>query len=94
MPLRYYSSKGPVKALWTFSKSFLNDVDVIVATSSIYADTSPTLKDYREKVEIIPLGLSSHTLPNQPNKELANKRQERRGDGFSSLLECSTTIEA
>jgi rhamnosyl/mannosyltransferase len=82
MPLRYYSSKGSVKALWTFSKSFLNDVDVIVATSSIYADTSPTLKNYREKVEIIPLGLSRNALPNEPNKELVNKWQERLGDGF------------
>jgi rhamnosyl/mannosyltransferase len=63
-------------------KAFLNDVDVIVATSSIYADTSPTLKNYREKVEIIPLGLSRNALPNEPSKELVNKWQERLGDGF------------
>lgn len=37
--------------------SFLADVDVIVATSPNYVESSPVLKRFRDKVSVIPFGL-------------------------------------
>jgi rhamnosyl/mannosyltransferase len=61
---------------------FLNDVDVIVATSPNYVDTSPILKSQRKKVEIIPLGLSIGVLPERANEEVVDLWREKLGEGF------------
>jgi glycosyltransferase involved in cell wall biosynthesis len=61
---------------------FLADVDVIVATSPAYYESSPALQKHRSKVEIIPLGLSTETLPNKPNEETVDLWREKLGEGF------------
>jgi glycosyltransferase involved in cell wall biosynthesis len=61
---------------------FLADVDVIVATSPAYCDSSPVLQKHRSKVEVIPLGLSKYALPNQPDKEIVALWREKLGEGF------------
>jgi rhamnosyl/mannosyltransferase len=53
---------------------FLGDVSRIVATSPNYRDTSPVLRRYRDKVEVIPLGLSERP-PDDPAL-LARLRQQ------------------
>lgn len=62
--------------------AFFADIDAIVATSPAYCDSSLTLQKYRSKVEVIPLGLSEDTLPEQPNKEAVDLWRERLGEGF------------
>jgi glycosyltransferase involved in cell wall biosynthesis len=62
--------------------AFLGDVDVIVATSRAYFDSSPVLQKYQPKVEVIPLGLSKGTLPDQPDKEVVDLWREKLGEGF------------
>ncbi|NCC24700.1 MAG: glycosyltransferase [Deltaproteobacteria bacterium] len=49
----------------------LSRAGAVVATSSPYADTSPVLGRFREKVEIIPLGLdmSRFHVPDRPKAE-------------------------
>ncbi|WP_444943982.1 glycosyltransferase [Microbulbifer sp. ZKSA006] len=42
---------------------FLSRADRIIATSQAYADTSAVLSNYREKVEVIPLGISEGDYP-------------------------------
>lgn len=42
---------------------FLSDVKMIVATSPNYAQTSSVLKNYQNKLEVIPLGLDEHDYP-------------------------------
>jgi glycosyltransferase involved in cell wall biosynthesis len=71
--LKLYS---PLKAV------FFADIDTIVATSPAYLDSSPTLQNYRSKVEIIPLGLSTETLPDQPNEDAVALWREKLGEGF------------
>lgn len=44
---------------------FLSDADVIVATSENYLKSSPTLQKFKEKVEVIPLGLGARPPVNQ-----------------------------
>jgi rhamnosyl/mannosyltransferase len=61
---------------------FLADVDVIVATSPAYCDSSPTLQKHRSKVEVIPLGLSKDALPNHPDKDIVDLWREKLGEGF------------
>jgi rhamnosyl/mannosyltransferase len=62
--------------------AFLGDVDAVVATSPAYLDSSPTLQKYRSKVEVIPLGLSTETLPDQPNEDAVALWREKLGEGF------------
>lgn len=42
---------------------FLSSVDSIVATSPNYFKTSPVLKQFAEKVSVIPIGLDKNTYP-------------------------------
>jgi rhamnosyl/mannosyltransferase len=62
--------------------NFFADIDTIVATSPAYLDSSLTLQKYRSKVEVIPLGLSTETLPDQPNKDAVALWREKLGEGF------------
>jgi glycosyltransferase involved in cell wall biosynthesis len=62
--------------------AFLGDVDAIVATSPAYLDSSPILQKHRSKVEVIPLGLSEDTLPEQPDKEVVDLWRGKVGEGF------------
>jgi rhamnosyl/mannosyltransferase len=49
--LRFY---GP------FLRRFLNKATRILPTSSIYADSSPFLREFREKCRVVPLGVDTH----------------------------------
>ena len=62
--------------------AFLADVDAIVATSPAYSDSSSVLQKHSLKVEVIPLGLSTETLPDQPNQDAVALWREKLGEGF------------
>lgn len=46
---------------------FLNNVDVVVASSPNYMQTSPVLKSLKQKPEVIPFGLDSSSYPKAPD---------------------------
>ncbi len=54
---------------------FLSDMKAIVATSPQYAETSPVLARYRDRVEIIPLGMADRRDELDPDK-VARWRRE------------------
>lgn len=54
---------------------FLKSVNRIVATSPNYCKTSPILKQYQEKITVIPIGLDESTYPEPSEKLLAHWRQ-------------------
>src|SRR5690606_2518905 len=57
-------------------KAFLRDVDRIVVTSPNYLESSQTLQSYREKTEIIPIGLDeSMSIP--VDDEVVRKWKEK-----------------
>jgi O-antigen biosynthesis rhamnosyltransferase len=60
---------------------FLDSVDRIVATSPQYAATSDVLKLYREKIEVVPLGLTPGYYP-VPDDALIRTWKERIGGPF------------
>jgi glycosyltransferase involved in cell wall biosynthesis len=60
---------------------FLTSVDRIVATSPNYAETSPVLARYANKVEVIPIGLDRSTYP-KPSAELIKKWRDKFGGRF------------
>jgi len=57
-------------------RRFLGSVNRIVATSQNYLDTSDTLKDYREKIEVIPIGLDRSSYPDPDPALIARWRAE------------------
>jgi len=60
---------------------FLAGMTKIVATSPNYAETSPTLRKYKDHLMVIPLGLDERTYP--PVKlELVNKVTAKYGNDF------------
>lgn len=59
---------------------FLRSVDRIVATSPNYAATSEVLRAHRDKVEVVPLGLTRNYYP-KPDEALLQKWRERTGGG-------------
>ncbi len=61
--------------------SFLKKMDKIVATSTNYFATSKTLARFREKVEVIPIGLNSESYPRLQMEVLERLRQQV-GEGF------------
>jgi glycosyltransferase involved in cell wall biosynthesis len=63
--------------------SYLNAMDMIVATSPNYFATSNVLTQYAKKVEVIPIGLNEPSYPTiqEQNKNLSQAR-ERYGSGF------------
>ncbi|WNZ58558.1 glycosyltransferase [Microbulbifer sp. MKSA007] len=60
---------------------FLSRADRIVATSQAYVDTSPVLSRYREKVEVIPLGISEENYP-PPSSQTVESIVSRFGRDF------------
>lgn len=60
---------------------FLNRMQRIVATSPHYAASSPVLRQFRTKVEVIPLALDEHTYPVVTQEELETVRAWV-GEGF------------
>ncbi|GLQ18657.1 glycosyltransferase [Maritalea porphyrae] len=60
-------------------KWFLNRTDSIVATSVNYAESSPVLQNFRNKVTTIPIGLAERP---KLNNKLVGKWQERLGNDF------------
>lgn len=62
-------------------KCFLQRVNVIVAASPNYVETSPVLQHYRDKVKVIPYGLNKQFYTNPP-EESVEQWQQRFPDGF------------
>jgi rhamnosyl/mannosyltransferase len=60
---------------------FLKSIDRIVATSQNYLDTSGTLIGYREKTEVIPIGLDRLTYPD-PDTHLTARWRAEFGERF------------
>ncbi len=60
--------------------AFLGRVDRIVATSDAYAQTSPVLARYRDKLAVIPIGIGGHRTLYTPTEFAA--LQARLGSGF------------
>jgi rhamnosyl/mannosyltransferase len=60
---------------------FLNQMDVLVATSDNYARTSTVLQYYADKVEVIPIGLDEKSYPVATKDEIETMRQQV-GDKF------------
>ncbi len=60
---------------------FLNSVDLLVATSPNYLETSPVLRRYQNKTKVIPLGISKRHYVTPPSSTLAHW-QQRFGDRF------------
>lgn len=53
---------------------FLGSVTRIVATSPNYAETSPVLKRFADKVEVIPIGLNEQSYPSSSEAKLSEWR--------------------
>ncbi|WP_218563869.1 glycosyltransferase family 4 protein [Marinospirillum perlucidum] len=60
---------------------FLSNVDVIVAASPNYAESSKVLQQYKSKLKIIPYGLDESTYPEVSKTRLESWRQ-RLGENF------------
>lgn len=61
---------------------FLGGVDRIVATSPNYANSSKVLRGYREKLSIIPLGLSAASSFISPPRQSIERMRLRYGSDF------------
>lgn len=64
---------------------FLNRADRIVATSPDYLASSPVLRAYAQKVEVIPLGISETGYP-RPTDNTIGCLRERFGEGFMLFI--------
>ncbi|MDD5272282.1 MAG: glycosyltransferase [Methylovulum sp.] len=62
-------------------RHFLGQVNCIVATSPNYAASSDVLQDFKDKVEIIPIGLDNASYP-VASKDILDSVQARCGQGF------------
>lgn len=60
---------------------FLNHVNIIVATSPQYAQTSTNLQKYKNKVRVIPLAIDEATYPT-PSKDNIDMWRDKVGEGF------------
>ncbi len=60
---------------------FLNHVNIIVATSPQYAQTSTNLQKYKNKVKVIPLAIDEATYPTPLNSTIDQWR-DKVGEGF------------
>ncbi|WP_039046415.1 glycosyltransferase family 4 protein [Plesiomonas shigelloides] len=60
---------------------FLNNANILVATSPQYANTSKNLLKFKKKVKIIPLAIDEHTYP-IPSSDVINKWREKVGKDF------------
>lgn len=61
--------------------SFLSSVDSIVATSPNYLHSSPVLRQYQDKTQVIPIGLDKHSYPTAPQHTRDHWKQ-RFGERF------------
>ncbi|MBR8140820.1 glycosyltransferase [Burkholderia sp. AU19243] len=61
---------------------FLDSVTRIVATSPNYVDTSPVLQRYRDKVDVVPIGIDEAAYPRAADATLARWRREIGGKFF------------
>lgn len=68
--------KTLLKLYQPLMKRFLSSVDCIVASSPNYAQSSPVLNKFRDKVEIIPYGLDRATYPVVSAERLAYWRNK------------------
>lgn len=60
---------------------FLSSIDCIVASSPNYAESSPVLTHFKDKVRVVPYGLDRETYPTPSAEKLALWR-ERLGERF------------
>ncbi|PFH08394.1 rhamnosyl/mannosyltransferase [Collimonas sp. PA-H2] len=60
---------------------FLSSVDAVVATSPNYLQTSSVLAGYREKTQVIPIGLDKSSYPT-PSEAVTEQWQQRIGGRF------------
>ena len=60
---------------------FLQTVDRIVGTSPNYFATSDVLRRFRDKVEIVPIGLNEHTYP-EVSPDIRAEMRSKYGEGF------------
>jgi len=60
---------------------FLGSVDLLVATSPNYLETSPVLQTYQDKTMVIPIGISKRHYP-KPSAERVAYWQNRFGERF------------
>ena len=60
---------------------FLNQVNIIVATSPQYAQTSTNLQKYKNKVRVIPLAIDEATYPT-PLSSTIDQWRDKVGEGF------------
>ncbi|MCZ4374012.1 glycosyltransferase family 4 protein [Vibrio diazotrophicus] len=60
---------------------FLNHVNIIVATSPQYAQTSTNLQKYKNKVRVIPLAIDEATYPT-PQSSTIEQWRDKVGEGF------------
>lgn len=63
-------------------KTFLGNVDAIVATSPNYLRTSPVLQQFKDKTTVIPIGLDESLYPQPDSKAVAGWRQRFGGRFF------------
>jgi glycosyltransferase involved in cell wall biosynthesis len=61
---------------------FLHQMDVIIATSPNYMETSPVLRRYRAKTHPIPIGLDEAMYPVPDSQQLATWQQKLPRDFF------------
>jgi len=73
--------KGLMQLYRPLMQAFLGRIDVIVSTSKNYFFSSKVLGRYREKVEIIPIGLDDGVYPTVSEQELSSIRN-REGEKF------------
>ncbi|WP_311767242.1 glycosyltransferase family 4 protein [Burkholderia stagnalis] len=70
-----------LQAYKPLQRIFLRDVDRIVATSPNYLETSPVLRQYKDKVEVIPIGLDENRYP-RPDAERIEYWRRQVGSKF------------
>lgn len=82
--LTYHSDivrqKGLMKYYRPLMRYFLNDMDRLIATSPNYLKTSPVLEQYRDKTEVIPIGIASDEIVVDIN--LSKAWRAKLGQGF------------
>ncbi len=73
--------QGFLKIYRPLKHLFLGQMDALVATSPNYARTSVVLQRYKDKVKIIPIGISEASYPVATDEEIEFMRQ-RVGEAF------------
>ncbi len=74
--------QGLLKLYRPLMNKFLMDVDCIVATSKNYVSSSTILKQYKDKVEVIPIGINNACYPTIGEKRLSDLRSKVGEDFF------------